>query len=200
MIYVYKKKVWSCFVYFQEGCGKTRIKINDAIPHTRIDMAHRHAHWGTPRLVYNKNECCPLCPLIRWKLPHFLERTVRKHFQYVCLTGYLPKDDAKVKNVSQQTTLISGVLPCCMLLDFWIYRPCPVPDWAIKRISWNDDDRGQMKSLLSLCWGEAVIVRPLVEKWPHCQVNGNRLYNKTTSQRPVLWEVVLFCATTLRQE
>lgn len=142
MIYVYKKKVWSCFVYFQEGCGKTRIKINDAIPHTRIDMAHRHAHWGTPRLVYNKNECCPLCPLIRWKLPHFLERTVRKHFQYVCLTGYLPKDDAKVKNVSQQTTLISGVLPCMYVTWFldlsamsgtWLGNKKNFPKWRWQR-------------------------------------------------------------------
>lgn len=34
-----------------------------------------------------KNECCP-CVLSSLKLPHFLTRTVRKHFQYVMLNGF----------------------------------------------------------------------------------------------------------------
>ena len=40
MALVYKKKVWSCSVYLQRGCGKTLARINDAIPHTRIDMGY----------------------------------------------------------------------------------------------------------------------------------------------------------------
>ena len=68
---MYKKKVWSCFVYHVEGCGEPSNKINEAIPHTRIDMAHRHTLSGTPRLVYNKNECCLLCPFVTLKIATF---------------------------------------------------------------------------------------------------------------------------------
>ena len=123
---VYKKKVWSCFVYLQEGCGKTRIKMNDAIPHTRIDMAHRYTRKGIPRLAYNKNECCPLCPLIRWKLPHFLERTVRKHFQYVMPDGIAPERHHKGIKCFPTNNTHCGILPCLygaisVLLDFWGY-------------------------------------------------------------------------------
>ena len=36
----YKKKVWSCSAYHVEGCGRTLTTVNDAIPHTRIDMGY----------------------------------------------------------------------------------------------------------------------------------------------------------------
>ena len=39
---LYKKKVWSCSAYLTGGCGKTLARINDAIPHTRIDMGYGH--------------------------------------------------------------------------------------------------------------------------------------------------------------
>lgn len=34
----YSVQVWSRFVYLTEGCGRTQAKINDAIPHTEIDI------------------------------------------------------------------------------------------------------------------------------------------------------------------
>ena len=38
---IYKESVELTFVYLHEGCGKTLAKINDTIPHTRIDMGYR---------------------------------------------------------------------------------------------------------------------------------------------------------------
>ena len=36
-----KESVELTFVHLIEGCGKTLTKINDTIPHTRIDMGYR---------------------------------------------------------------------------------------------------------------------------------------------------------------
>ena len=36
-----KESVELTFVYLLEGCGKTLSKIDDTIPHTRIDMGYR---------------------------------------------------------------------------------------------------------------------------------------------------------------
>ena len=38
---IYKESVELTFVYLLEGCGKTLSKIEDTIPHTRIDMGYR---------------------------------------------------------------------------------------------------------------------------------------------------------------
>ena len=38
---IYKESVELTFVYLLEGCGKTLSKIDDTIPHTRIDMGYR---------------------------------------------------------------------------------------------------------------------------------------------------------------
>ena len=38
--YVQKESVELNFVYLTEGSDKTQAKINDAMPHTRLDMEH----------------------------------------------------------------------------------------------------------------------------------------------------------------
>ena len=40
---IYKESVELTFVHLHEGCGKTLAKINDTIPHTRIDMGYGYA-------------------------------------------------------------------------------------------------------------------------------------------------------------
>ena len=49
--HVTQKESVELFRLFVRRLWKDPSQINDAIPHTRIDMAHRHARWGTPRLV-----------------------------------------------------------------------------------------------------------------------------------------------------
>ncbi len=39
--YAQKESVELNFVYLREGCSKTCVRINDAIPHTWIDMEYR---------------------------------------------------------------------------------------------------------------------------------------------------------------
>ena len=48
---IYKESVELTFVYLLEGCGKTLSKIDDTIPHTRIDMGYR----GTQNVPVHRN-------------------------------------------------------------------------------------------------------------------------------------------------
>ena len=43
-----KRKCGADFAYLVEGCGRTQAKIDDAIPHTRIDMGYGHHVWCQP--------------------------------------------------------------------------------------------------------------------------------------------------------
>ena len=49
-----KESVELTFVYQVEGCGKTQAKINDTIPHTRIDMGYGYAERDLPQVSIRK--------------------------------------------------------------------------------------------------------------------------------------------------
>ena len=45
-----KESVELTFVNLTEGCGKTRLEINDTIPHTRVDMGYQGAERTHPQV------------------------------------------------------------------------------------------------------------------------------------------------------
>ena len=55
---IYKESVELTFVYHVEGCGKTQAKINDTIPHTRIDMGYRGTQNVPVHMDLYESECC----------------------------------------------------------------------------------------------------------------------------------------------
>ena len=76
-MYIYKESVELTFVYQVGGCGMTLTEINDAIPHTWIVWG-RYAERIPPHSYTRKSVVRRPSVL---KLPHFLLRTIRKHFQ-----------------------------------------------------------------------------------------------------------------------
>ena len=83
---IYKESVELTFVYLIEGCGKTLAKINDTIPHTRIDMGYRYAERDLPQ-VSIRSECCSVRPLAK-KTTTFSIKDLRKTLsQYVTSNG-----------------------------------------------------------------------------------------------------------------
>ena len=54
MMRIYKESVELTFVYQVEGSGKTQAKINDTIPHTRIDMGYGYAERDLPQVSIRK--------------------------------------------------------------------------------------------------------------------------------------------------
>ena len=84
---IYKESVELTFVYLLEGCGKTLSKIDDTIPHTRIDMGYR----GTQNVPVHRDLYeVSVARIALWsrKLPHFQSRTSEKHFhKYVMPDG-----------------------------------------------------------------------------------------------------------------
>ena len=58
MTIIYKESVELTFVYLLEGCGKTRLEINDTIPHTRIDMGYRGTENVPVHMDLYESECC----------------------------------------------------------------------------------------------------------------------------------------------
>ena len=77
LVCINKESVEPTFVYQVGGCGMTLTEINDAIPHTWIvwgRCAERtHPHSYTRKSVVRRPSVL--------KLPHFLLRTIRKHFR-----------------------------------------------------------------------------------------------------------------------
>ena len=54
IIGINKESVELTLVYLNEGCGKTRLEINDAIPHTRIDMGYQGTECALPHVSIRK--------------------------------------------------------------------------------------------------------------------------------------------------
>ena len=47
-VLVAKRKCGVDFVYLKEGCGMTHVRINEAIPHARIDMEYGRTECALP--------------------------------------------------------------------------------------------------------------------------------------------------------
>ncbi len=90
-------------------------QINDAIPHTRIDMEYRHRHTDSHSL--NKNECCSLS-LILLKIATFSDSDSAKTLSICPPYGLLHKTIQRYENIPQ-TALIFRVLHLniCHCLD-----------------------------------------------------------------------------------
>ena len=106
----YKKKVWSCSAYLQRGSDKTLTKINDAIPHTRIDMGYHRGIRIPYRIVYARMSAVR-CPLVKMKLSDFFVRTVRKHFQHVLSHGLLRKTWQRYESFLQTALKLWCIAP-----------------------------------------------------------------------------------------
>ena len=80
---IYKESVELTFVYLHEGCGKTLAKINDTIPHTRIDMGYR----GTKNVPFHRylyeSECCPYRPYSKENF-HIFDKGLAKNTFTIC--------------------------------------------------------------------------------------------------------------------
>ena len=80
---IYKESVELTFVYLHEGCGKTLAKINDTIPHTRIDMGYQGMQNVPVHRYLYESECCSVHPLAK-KTSTFSCKDLRKTLsQYV---------------------------------------------------------------------------------------------------------------------
>ena len=90
-------------------------QINDAIPHTRIDMEYRHRHTDCHSL--NKNECCSLS-LILLKIATFSDSDSAKTLS-ICLPYGLLHKTIQRYEIILQTALIFRVLHLniCHCLD-----------------------------------------------------------------------------------
>ena len=66
------------FVYLLEGCGKTYAKINDTIPHTRIDMGVQVRRTRPATGIYTKVSVVPYRPLAL-KTTTFSNKDLRKN-------------------------------------------------------------------------------------------------------------------------
>ena len=82
------------YVYLNGGCGKTRMKINDAMPHTCIAWSidgHNLCH----QYPIHIQEMSAVRMSFILKTSTFPFKTVRKHFQYVC-RGHYTHDTTKL--------------------------------------------------------------------------------------------------------
>ena len=84
-----KESVELTFVYLHEGCGKTLAKINDTIPHTRIDMGYQGTQNVPVHRYLYESECCSVHPLAK-KTSTFSCKDLRKTLsQYVMSYMYI---------------------------------------------------------------------------------------------------------------
>ena len=92
-----KKKVWSWIsIIYVKVVERPITTINDAIPHTWIDMKYRTRRKTDLVHILNRDECCSL-PRCYRKLPHFHVRTRRKHFLICMNRDCDPHHSDKVK-------------------------------------------------------------------------------------------------------
>ena len=96
-----KRKCGDDSVYRIEGCGKTRMKINDTMPHT-CNMPQNGV--GTP-IAYIQEMSAVRYPFIL-KTSTFSIQDLRKHFLYV---RYLYNSIAKLKIIFETTTLFRDI-------------------------------------------------------------------------------------------
>ena len=103
-----KESVELTFVYLLEGCGKTQSKINDTIPHTRIDMGYR----GTENVPFHRylyeSECCPY-RLLLLKTSTFSNKDLRKTLSQYVMTIRFTDYHCKCKNFSFTNNTHRGI-------------------------------------------------------------------------------------------
>ena len=91
MIGYKKESVELTSVYLNEGCGKTLAKINDTIPHTRIDMKYLCAECTRLHVSIRIVSVVPYRPLAK-KTTTFSFKELRKTLsQYVTPAGATPQ-------------------------------------------------------------------------------------------------------------
>ena len=105
-----KESVKLTSVHLIEGCGKTLTKINDTIPHTRIDMGYR----GTQNVPFHRylyeSECCPYCPY-RLENFHIFNKGLAKNTFTICnAKRSKPNDSTNVRKSFYKQTTLTGVL------------------------------------------------------------------------------------------
>ena len=107
---IYKESVELTFVYLLEGCGKTLSKIDDTIPHTRIDMGYLGTQNVPVHRYLYESECCSVHPLAK-KTSTFSCKDLRKTLsQYVMSIGQKPDDTTNVRKSFGKRTTLTGVL------------------------------------------------------------------------------------------
>ena len=85
---IYKESVELTSVYPVEGCGKTQWKINDTIPHTRIDMGYRDTQNVSDHSYLYEVSVVSSHPLYK-KTSTFSTKDLRKTLsQYVMPDGF----------------------------------------------------------------------------------------------------------------
>ena len=83
---IYKESVELTFVYPNEGCGKTLLKITDTIPHTVVDMEYQGTECTYPMNLHEVS-VVPSRPFNK-KTSTFSEKDLRKTLsQYVMPDG-----------------------------------------------------------------------------------------------------------------
>ena len=110
MISIYKESVELTSVHLIEGCGKTLTKINDTIPHTRIDMGYR----GTQKVPVHRYlyevSVVPYRPLVK-KTTTFSIKDLRKTLSQICIARWQSQMTRQIsQKFFKRTTLTKGVL------------------------------------------------------------------------------------------
>ena len=77
---IYKESVELTSVHLTEGCGKTRLEINDTIPHTRIDMGYRGTQNVPVHRYLYESECCPTRLSYKENFHIFIKRLAKNTF------------------------------------------------------------------------------------------------------------------------
>ena len=78
MMCIYKESVELTSFHLVEGCGKTQAKINDTIPHTRIDMGYWVRRTRPATGIYTKVSVVPCHPSSK-KTSTFSTKDLRKN-------------------------------------------------------------------------------------------------------------------------
>ena len=106
--YIYKESAEQTFVYQVGGCGKT-CNNNKRCDTPHLNSMRRVRRMRTAAQLY-KEECCSPSRCYR-KLPHFLLRTIRKHFHKKCSTLHLyqAQGNTKLKNVFHLNNTWQGI-------------------------------------------------------------------------------------------
>jgi hypothetical protein len=156
---IYKESVELTFVYQVEGCEKTQAKINDTIPHTRIDMGVRVRRTRPATGIYTKVSVVPYRPLALKTSP-FSTWDSRKTLSQICnVRRQKPRDLTNVRKSFYKRTTLTGVLHRRIRKRCELFHLMRLPkqlDQIFQLANEFDDDESDPASMtVDECWIES---------------------------------------------
>ena len=124
---IIQRKCGADFVYPNEGCGKTLLKITDTIPHTVVDMGYQGAECTYPH-VSTRSECCSVRSLQQENFHIFIWGLAKNTFTICNAKPYSRLTLQMSEKLFKWTTLTLGYYA----MDIWQNI---VVDLNLKRLS-----------------------------------------------------------------